>query len=278
MTTPYRIVPALAEALEPPTDGADVTIRSVTLTPEEIEEILRLMAYERLRTMSPDHVGTLAHMMLTGQFGPGSQITFAIDSSGVPKLVDGQQRLEAAEAAGWTGLWSVRCFWSEDFSAGKIHAVMDTSQLQRTPAAIAQAVGFHQLSARIQAAIINAVRYQNCWRTEYELPPFCTAPPVLDNIRRANERLEAFEKADQIIHDQTATAPIKRRLAAPMVLAVMTETLSTMPGEAADFWRDVATNGTGIAAELRSSLMEGRPPKASKYYIVRLVAHAWNQR
>ena len=116
-----------------------------------------LMAYERLRTMSPDHMGTLTHMMLTGQFGPGSQITFAIDSSGVPKLVDGQQRLEAA---GWTGLWSVRCFWSEDFSAGKIHAVMDTSQLQRTPAAIAQAVGFHQLSARIQAAIINAVRYQ----------------------------------------------------------------------------------------------------------------------
>ena len=84
MTTPYRIVPALAEALEPTTDGADVTIRSVTLTPEEIEEILRLMAYERLRTMSPDHVGTLAHMMLTGQFGPGSQITFAIDSPGVP--------------------------------------------------------------------------------------------------------------------------------------------------------------------------------------------------
>ena len=224
-------------------------------------------------------MGTLAHMMLTGQFGPGSQITFAIDSPGVPKLVDGQQRLEAVVAAGWTGLWSVRCFWLEDFSAGKIHAVMDTSQLQRTPAAIAQArrlaptvgqdTGRHHQRSALPELLAHRIRAAPVL---HRPAGFSTTSAAPTNGWRPSR------KADQIIHDQTATAPIKRRLAAPMVLAVMTETLSTMPGEAADFWRDVATNGTGIAAELRSSLMEGRPPKASKYYIVRLVAHAWNQR
>ena len=277
MSQPDHIVPALYEALKKPSEGVEVTNRTAILTPEDMAEIISEMCYSRQRRMQPSHVGMIADMMLAGQYAPGDQITFALEE-GIPKLVDGQHRLQAAITAGWVGVWSVRCLWTEQFSADKIYLVIDTSQKPRTSAVVGRAAGYDHLSPRIQNAIIAAARYQNIWRSEYEIPDLCSAPPVRDNIDRANARIKAFEKADQIINDRAATPHIKRRLATPMVLAIITETLTESPWEAAEFWPRVATNGDKIAGELRNSLIQGPPTRASAFFTARLTAHAWNQR
>ena len=217
-------------------------------------------------------------MMLNGEFAPGSMLTFALDENQQQVLVDGQHRLQAAVTADWTGDWTIRCLWHTGYTAYHIYTVLDTAQAQRTAAVIGRAAGYDQLTTRAQNAVIAAARYQNVWRTDYANPPFCSNPPVRDNIARANDRILAFEKADQIIHDNRATSHIRRRMAVPMVLAVMAETLHQSPWEAADFWHRVATNGDGTPGELRNSLILGRPSKSSPYYIGRITANAWNQR
>ena len=277
MSQPDHIVPALYEALAKPPEGVEVTNRTVILTPEDIAEIISRMCYSRQRRIQPSHVGMIADMMLAEQYAPGDQITFAIEE-GIPKLVDGQHRLQAAITAGWVGLWSVRCLWTEQFAADKMYLVIDTSQKPRTSAVVGHAAGYDQLSPRTQNAIIAAPRYQNMWRGEYEIPDLCSAPPIRDNVDRANARIKSFEKADQILNDRAATPHIKRRLATPMVLAIITETLTSSPWEAAEFWPRVATNGDKIAGELRNSLIQGPPARASAFFTARLAAHAWNQR
>ena len=129
-----------------------------------------------------------------------STITFALDENGQQVLVDGQHRLQAAVTADWTGEWTIRCLWHSGYTAYHIYTVLDTAQSQRT------AAGYDQFSNRSQNAVIAAARYQNVWRTDYSIPPFCSNPPVRDNIARANDRILAFEKADQIIHDNRATS------------------------------------------------------------------------
>ena len=271
------IIPALHEALAPPPKGVAYTVRTATLNPEEAAEILSMMSYPRQRPIQPSHVGMIADMMVAGQFPPGSLLTFALMNN-IPKLVDGQHRLQAIVNADWTGDWIIRCLWSEEFNATTLYTVMDTSQKPRSTAIVGRAVGYEQLSSRLQNAIIAAARYQNLWRAEYEMPPFCNTPPVRHNIDRANERLTAFERADQIIADRNATSYIRRWLATPMILAIMVETLTKKPWDADEFWTKVATTGGGVANELRNALVHGPPTKASKYYNARLAAHGWNQR
>lgn len=268
----------IVAALKRPDDDTPITVNSVTLSPEDCQDILTYLSYHRQRNIKPAHVGNIADMMLNGEFAPGSMLTFALDENNQQVLVDGQHRLQAAVSADWTGDWTIRCLWHPGYTAYHIYTVLDTAQAQRTAAVIGRAAGYDQLSNRPQNAVIAAARYQNVWRTEYSLPPFCSNPPVRDNIARANERILAFEKADQIIHDNRATSHVKRRLAVPMVLATMSETLHQSPWEAADFWHRVATNGDGTAGELRNTLIQGRPPKSSAYYIARVTANAWNQR
>ena len=273
---PKNIVPALRRAAAMPPEGDDLTIRTATLTPEDAQEILEQMLFERQRDIVPGHVGMLADLMITGQFRAGSQITLAPNSDGDLVMVDGQHRLQAAVTANWTAKWSIRTMWND--LAEDAYIVMDTSVRQRSSAVIGKAVGYEKLSNRAQNAIIAAARYQNIWRSDYQPPVLCNTPPVLDNVARANERLGAFEAADLIINDKNATTQIKRRLATPMIMAVMTETLHALPEEATSFWTDVATNGRGVAGELKDALIEGRPAKSSANYIPRLAAHAWNQR
>ena len=273
---PKNIVPSLRRAAAMPSAGDDLTIRTATLTPEDAQDILDRMAFFRQRDVIPGHVGMLADLMITGQFRAGSQITFAPTNDGDLAMVDGQHRLHAAITANWTAKWSIRVLWND--RAEDSYIVMDTSVRQRSSAVIGKAVGYDNLSKRAQNAIIAAARYQNIWRSDYQPSVLCNTPPVLDNVARANERLEAFQAADRIINDKNATTQIKRRLATPMIMAVMTETLHALPEEATSFWTDVATNGRGVAGELKDVLIEGRPAKSSVNYIPRLAAHAWNQR
>ncbi len=98
----------------------EVTNRTVILTPEDMAEITSRMCYSRQRRIQPSHVGMIADMMIANQYAPGDQITFALEEA-IPKLVDGQHRLQAAIAAGWTGCWIVRCLWTEQFAADKIY-------------------------------------------------------------------------------------------------------------------------------------------------------------
>lgn len=273
---PTNIVPALRRATAMPTSGEEITIRTATLSPEDAQEIFDKMHYERQRSIVPGHVGMLADMMLSGHFTAGSQITFAPNDNGDLVLVDGQHRLQAAVTADWTAKWSIRVLWNN--RAEDVYIVMDTSVRQRSLAVVGKAAGYENLSNRAQNVIVAAARYQNMWRTDYQLPVLCNVPPILDNVARANERMDAFETADSIINDKHATTQIKRRLSTPMVMAVMTETLHALPDEAASFWNDVANNGRGVASELKDALIEGRPIKSAVNYIPRLAAHAWNQR
>ena len=272
----YGIPSALTEALEPPHDGSPVSSHTAVITPEDAEEILKTMAYERQRGLSAGHVGMLADMMIDDDFAKRSQISFALDETGSIVLVDGQHRLKAAATANWTDTWSVRMIW--DKTAEQIYTTMDTSVKQRTGATIGKSAGFKEFSPRLRNIIIPMARYQNIWRSEYQQPDLCNTPPVRDNIERAKSRLESLTAVDEILAERRATTQIKRRLASPMVTAVMAETLHMTPDEAKQFWVEVATNGEGIAGELRAALIEGRPPKAAVNYMARLAAHAWNQR
>ena len=59
----------------------------------------------------------------------------------------------------------------------------------------------------------------------------------------------------------------------------MVTTLNTTDSDSARvFWTDVATNGNGVAGELRDSLIAGKPLRSGAMYTPRLVAHAWNNR
>ena len=79
---PTNIVPALRTATAMPPAGEDFTIWTATLTPEDAQEILDQMPFERQRDVVPGHVGMLADLMITGQFRAGSQITFAPNEVG----------------------------------------------------------------------------------------------------------------------------------------------------------------------------------------------------
>ncbi len=111
----------LAQAFTPPTNGGDITLTVVRLTPENARNILSLMNYRRHRPITASHVGTLADAMVNGDFVEGRQITFAPDHEGRPVLIDGQHRLQAAINADWTGVWVICCLWGEDDLAERVY-------------------------------------------------------------------------------------------------------------------------------------------------------------
>ena len=271
-------VPKLNPIFVEPPEDVFVTDAMVHLTYSDAATIVQDMGFERQRDADFVHIGMLADMMMNDEFASGSQITFAIDRDGDPKLVDGQHRLRAAVQAQWDGLWNARCLWGDAHPARGVYTLLDSSQKKRPPAVIGKALGFDQLTPKTQGIIISASKYQNQWRDDYELPAACKVPPVRDNISRAEERMSAFVAVDQIINGGNVTSQAKRKLATGMVMAVMVETLEHNPAEANPFWRDVATNGDGIAGELRNALIEGKPAKSSQFYAPRLAGHAWNQR
>ena len=130
----------------------------------------------------------------------------------------------------------------------------------------------------MQTCIVSAARYQNIWDENYERPSFCNTPPARDCLSRVNTRIEAFMKADKILNDERVRAQIKRRITSPMVMAIVAETMHSMPLEAEAFWLSVSTNGEKIAGQVRDLMIEGKPPRSSTNYMPRLAAQAWNQR
>ena len=276
MQTP---VPVLDPLFEEPTDGSHVTGAMLELTPDDIGAILAQMGFERQRDADPVHINMLADMFANDEFAPGSQITFALDERGSPKLVDGQHRLRAAVQAHWTGAWNVRVVWGGVHEATGVYTLLDAYQKKRPAAVIGRALGLVGLSERTLGVAVAAARYQNDWRTEYKLPGVCKYPPVRDNISRVKERLPYFVEADGILNAGNVSSLAKRRLTTAMVLAVMVETLANSTGsEVREFWTAVATHGDGIAGELRDGLIAGKPAKSRQFYNPRLAAQAWNQR
>ena len=273
------LIPKLDPIFEEPQDGSQVTGEMVKLSTEEISVILTQMGFERQRDADKDHIGMLADMFSNGEFAPGSQITFAIDGYGVPKLVDGQHRLRAAVQAHWEGYWNVRAVWGSAHNAEGVYTLLDAHQKKRPAAVIGRALGLIGLSERTIGTAVAASRYQNEWDTEYSLPGGCKYPPVRDNISRVKKRLPYYVQADELLNAGNVSSQAKRKLVAAMVLAVIVETLAhDQDGDARVFWTSVATNGDGIAGELRDGLIAGKPAKARQFYNPRLAAAAWNQR
>ena len=258
-------------------DGYPHTYIIIDLTPEEVQEILAV-CYERQRTVNPAHVGMLAYHMTNDRFAPLSTLTFSLDAEGELVLVDAQHRLEAALAAKWTERWFVRCLRTSQYTPMEAYTLLDTSQKERGPAVIGKAMGLDTISEPLEKKIISASRYQCIWSSQYENPPFCRVPPYQDCTERATKMLHAYEVVDTIIAHPNVRTNIRNRLTAPMVLAVVSETIHEMEEEAKEFWIAVATTGTGIAADLRNLLIEGRPNRSSNFYAARLAGHAWNQR
>ena len=275
MQTP---IPILDPLFEEPTDGTIVTGDLVMLTSKDATNIVDRMGFEGQRQADGPHIGMLADMMVNGEFSPGSQITFAIDAAGAPHLVDGQHRLLAAARAEWDGLWHVRVMWGDTQDATGVYALLDGTQKKRPPAVIGKALGLTGIGEKMQAVCISSARYQNTWRSDYALPQSCKVPPIRDNISRAKEFLPQLADAERVLGAVNISTPARRKLMSSMVLAVIVETLAGAPEEAMSFWRSVGSNGDGIAGQLRDTLIEGKPTKASQYYNARLAAHAWNQR
>ena len=279
MKTP---VPILDPIFEEPEDGAGMTAGMVTLSPEEAKVIVEEMGFERQRDADSTHIGMLADMMMNDEWAEGSQLSFAINESGIPKLVDGQHRLLAAAAAQWEGMWNVRVLRGSVQGARPLYALLDGYQKKRPPSVIGRSLGFIGLSDRMQGVVILAARYQNQWRVEYTNPgdPPIAYPPIRDNIARVQERLPAFREADALLGAGAGSAPAKRKLLGAMPLAVVVETLAgKLAVEAREFWTAVSTYGDGVAGELRDGLVEGKvPAKAGHFFNPRLAASAWNQR
>ncbi len=276
MRTP---IPILDPLFEEPLDGSGVTGAIVTLSPWDAELILRDMSFERQRDADPDHIRVLADMFDSGEWAPGSQLTFLIDEDGTPRLVDGQHRLRAAVKAAWQGPWQARVVWGQHHSVPGIYALLDANQKKRPPSVQGRALGFNGLKDRMLGAILLASRYQNEWRSEYSKPTGLKRPPIRDNIDRAKERLDAFVEAEGILDASNVSGPAKRRLYGAQVLAIMVETLAcSTDGEAREFWTAVATHSDGVAGELKDGLIERRPPNSGPHYNPRLAAAAWNQR
>ena len=260
-----------------PEDGYPNTGVMIDLTPEELKEILSV-CFVLQRDVNPAHVGMLAYHMMNDQFTPLSTLTFCLDEDGELVLVDAQHRLEAAIVADWTERWFVRCLRTPQYTPRKTYTLLDTTQKERGPAVIGKALGLQSLSDRLEKRIVSASRHQLSWNTEYENPPLCRVPPYQDCTDHANAMLHTYEIVDTIINGPDVHTHIRNRLISPMVLAVISETIHEMEEEAKEFWTAVATTGTGIAADLRNLLIEGRPNRASNFYAARLAGHAWNQR
>ena len=279
MKTPIAVLDCI---FEKPKDDSDVSNGMVTLTPKDAEAILSRMNFERQRDTDWPHARMLADMMLNNEWAAGSQLTFAFDKvTNEPALVDGQHRLRAAVLAKWTGAWNVRVMWPSDVqNVVGLYVLLDGYQKRRTPAVMGRALGFDGLSDRVQMVVIAAAKYQNQWRpSEYSPPGACSLPPIRDNVARGHKRLDDFKKADHILNMGTTSAKARRRMMTAQVLAIMVETLAVAEdSEAEDFWTGVATNGNGVAGELRDSLIAAKPPRAGAMYTPRLVAGAWNTR
>ena len=258
-------------------DGYPQTYTVIDLTPEEVHEILAV-SYVRQRTVNPAHVGMLAYHMTNDRFAPPSTLTFSLDEDGELVLVDGQHRLEAALAANWTERWFVRCLRTSQYTPMEAYTLLDTSQKERGAAVIGKALGLKSLSEPLEKRIVSASRYQCNWSTEYENPLLCRVPPYQDCTDRATKMLNAYEVVDTIIAHPDVRANIRNRIISPMVLAVVSETIHQMEDEAKEFWMAVATQKTGVAADLHDLLIDGRPNRSSKFYTPRLAGHAWNQR
>ena len=279
MKTPVAVLDPI---FENPKDDSGVSTGMVTLTPEDAEAILSRMNFERQRDTDWPHARMLADMMLNNEWAAGSQLTFAFSEvTDEPALVDGQHRLRAAALAGWTGAWNVRVMWPTDVqNVVGLYVLLDGYQKRRTPAVMGRALGFDDLSDRVQTVVIAAAKYQNQWRpSEYSPPGGCSLPPIRDNVARGRKRLDDFRKADRILNMGTTSSKARRRMTTAQVLAIMVETLAVAEdSEAEDFWTGVATNGNGVAGELRDSLIAPKPPRSGAMYTPRLVAGAWNSR
>ncbi len=273
-----NISPEIKLALTRTNDPSMTKFTEIVITPEDAQLILNTFSYPNQRDIKLPHTGLLADMMAHDQFMSGSLLTFADDQNHKPVLVDGQHRLTAAIVAKWTGTWIIRYCWEPRFSATNIYTILDTSQAPRTNSVIGLSAGFDQLSKRAQRVIVSASRYQNLWRTDYQLPTHCTTPPARDNLARAAMRMQAFHKADQILSDRNGNTDVRSRLYSPIIHAIVAETLYCTPWEAETFWQGVIHNDAGMAAELRNYLIKGRPPKSNAFYLPRLAASAWNAR
>ena len=276
MTDLLHIVPGLGPALEQPTDGTDATATAITLTPNDIHEILTRIGLLTDDEFDWAHVRMVADMMQAGEWAPLGQIVIAGSAADEFKLVDGHHRLRAAMLATWTEKWIVTCLWNQNCSEHELYRRLNAVSAPRTDADIGRTLFGGQISEQMQSIIITAARYQNEWDTGYRLPEHCNKPPMRDNIARARDSIEAFKKADLIIDDAQVLSRVKRRLLDPMVMAVIAGTLAAEPDRAGIFWKAVVSGGQGVAGELRAQLIRGRPRGASKHYRPRLAAQAWN--
>ena len=271
-------VSVLGEVFEKPQDGSDVSLGEVVLTPADAQRILDDLGFERQRDADLPHARMLADMMKNGEFAAGSQLTFAVLSTDGLRLVDGQHRLRAAIIAQWEGKWNLRVLWAELLHAEGAYVLLDGHQKKRPASVMGRALGLQDLTTRLQGVVVHAAKCANIWRTDYPLPPGLKFPPIRDNIAFVRERLPIFMEVDALLaaggSDKT-----RRKMATGNIVALMTETIAGPDGDQArEFWTEVGTNGTGVAGELRDTLIEGRPQKSSPLYIPRSAGDAWNQR
>ena len=271
----HRLEPLFLE----PGDGSGVNGEMLKLTREEMDYIVSEMGFERQRDADNNHIGMLKDMIVNGEWAPGSQITFAINANGLPKLVDGQHRLRAAAEAGWEGVWNIRAVFGDRQDARSSYTILDSSQKKRSLAVIGRAHGLQGMSDRMQGAALPASKYQNDWRPDYQRPEGCRYPPVRDNLARLDARLDAIREADKILTAGGVSVQTARKLYGAMVLAVVVETIHCdEEGEACDFWAAVVGRGEGVPEYLRNALLAGRQPKASQFHNPRVAGLAWNKR
>ena len=277
MTKANNFPQALKEAWTPPTNGETVSLVVATLTPDDALDVVTQAGVVNRNDIDWSHVGMLADMMQQSEWLSGSQISLLMTDTGQPHLVGGNHRLYAAHAAGFTGKWVIRCIWDNEQSAEDVYQDLNPIQKPQGDDVIGRALGHDQLSVKMQEIMITVGRYTLQWDTGYQLPELCHTPPIRDIVARIQARLGAFEQADEMLQEPGVTEDHKSKIATPMVMAVVVETIALEPEEAVRFWRAVFTNGDGIAGQLRQKLLGARPSTSGEYYEARLAVHAWEQ-
>ena len=211
--------------------------------------------------------------MNNGEFLEGSQLTLAINGSGMLHLVDGQHRLAAFASSDLESMeWSVRVV--RDGRPDAAYAYLDATTKKRPGTVIGEALGFRDCPAQAITAAGFALEYQI--PKGYRLPGNTKAVPLRDKIRYVQDRrdvLSACRMIDQAVQGSTMTKRQGRMLSAARSLPVIVETFDTHKG--GKFWDDFFAGSIPMAAEVYERL-QGKPAKGPATWASRVLACLWN--
>lgn len=253
----------------------------VTLSPLQMNAVLKECGYEGQRGVTQRHVLVLADLMKRGQWQAKSQIDFA-HYMGRLILVNGYHRAYAQVRSGKTIEWAVavhRCRTEGDLRA--LYHAFDTNIRMRSGQDILKANGFgeqHGISAVVANSLYAAIPYI---ASRFDIAPksrnFLVAKQVDLRLQLASEYAGAAGKYAACLDGLSAIR--KSRFKGGAITAVAVVTLRYQREEAWKFWYGVAQNDGLKRGDPRLALvndMMTRRPNGNQVEAFAPAIVAWN--